>query len=404
MSGALVGLFIGAVGLAPLGDRIGRRATALLGSYIVAAGMTVSTFAGDLGTLTAGRILTGAGIGTLIAVVAVIFSEYTNARVYPIVMTGYAAGIPIGTVVGSSFVGPVLDEQGWRFAFGLGLGGAILGIVLVHLMVPESLAYIASSRKAGALERFNKLLGRMGLEPVSALPESENLTQKRAPFSEVLRGRLLRNTLMASLAYFLFMVSFYFTTNWAAKYMADVTGDRSVAAQTMSWYGIGGVIGVALFGVVIARRNIYRMTAVVIVLGAGCLAFFGHAATVQMVPFLVIAVTSFFLSAATTGFYAAVPLLYPEKVRSTGFGLVMGVGRIGGISAPTLGGAFFDAGVAPRLTFAVFALPLLLSAIGLLYLYAHVRRGDRADRAEQAGSGAADRPGAHGVLTKEGSK
>ncbi|WP_169982118.1 MFS transporter [Microbispora sp. H10836] len=374
MSGALVGLFIGAVALAPLGDRIGRRATGLLGAYIVAIGMAISTFADGVAFLALGRIVTGAGIGTLIAVVAVLFSEYVNARVYPIVMTGYAAGIPIGTFLGSTFVGPMLHEHGWRFAFGIGLGGALLSVVLVHLLLPESLAYIASSRKRGAIERFNRLLGRMGLESVSALPQEERLTRTRAPFAEVLRGRLLRNTMLSSLAYFLFMVGFYFTTNWAAKYMADVTHDRGAAAGTMSWYGIGGVIGVLVFGAVIARRNLYRMTAIVIVLGGVLLVVFGQAATVQTLPFLAIAATSFFLSASTTGFYAAVPLLYPEKVRSTGYGLVMGVGRIGGIIAPTLGGAFFDAGVAPRLTFTLFALPLVLSAIVLLFLHGHVRR------------------------------
>ena len=77
------------------------------------------------------------------------------------------------------------------------------------------------------------------------------------------------------------------------------------------------------------------------------------------------------------------PRLYPEKVRSTGYGVVIGVGRVGGIVAPTLGGYFFQDHVNPEVTFWVCAIPMVLAAAVVMVL-----RGGRqavAGDAEAAG-------------------
>jgi MFS family permease len=370
-SGALVGLFIGASGLAPFGDKVGRRTTALVGSVLAALGMLISAEAHSLHTLIAGRIVTGAGIGALIAGVAIIFSEYVSRKAYAFVMALYAAGIPVGTYVGSKWVGPVVAEHGWRAGFEVGAWATAICIPLTVLFIPESLAYLAVSRRKGALERFNKMLGRLGIAPVSELPVAENLREVKFPVAEVLKGRLLVRTVLAALAYFLFMLSFYFATNWAPKYIADVTHNPLTAPHLMNSFSIGALIGVFVFAVVTAKSNpkmLYWMTAAVVVLSGVGLAWFGHAATVGSHPNLVFGAASFMLAAGTAGFYAITPRLYPEKVRATGYGLVIGVGRVGGIVAPTAGGWFFDGGTSPETIFWIFAAPLAVSMAVTLYL------------------------------------
>jgi MFS family permease len=380
-SGALVGLFIGTVVIAPFGDKIGRRNTAIFGAVLVAAGMGISTYASTFGLLAFGRLVAGAGIGTLIASVAVIFSEFVSSKAYAVVMALYAAAIPLGTLIGSQWIGPVVAKHGWHVAFGLGTVAALACIPLTVFLLPESLAYLAISRKADALKRFNKTLRRVGIAPVPELPRAENLIPVKTPVTVVLKGSLLRSTVLSTVGYFLFMLAFYFATNWAPNYMAAVTHNPLTAPHLMTWYSVGGIIGVALFAVLAQRINLALATAVLLVASAVLLGVFGHAATVQVAPYLAIAALSFFLSAATGGFYSIVPRLYPEKARSTGYGLVIGIGRVGGIVAPTLGGYFFTDKVDPQLTFWVFAIPLVLSAVVVLAL--------RADKRSPAGDEAA---------------
>lgn len=374
MAGALVGMFLASITITPLGDKIGRRNLALLGAYILAIGMAISTFAPNVLVLAFGRLVTGAGISTLIAAIAVIFSEYSSRRAYPAIMAAYAAGMAGGTLVGATWVGPLVPQFGWRFAFEIGLASAVLGIILTHLVAPESLTFIAEGGKPRSLERYNKTLGRMGMEPVAELPVVEGGRVVKMPLSAVLAGNLRSVTLMAFAAYFLFMVTFYFTTNWAAKYMADVTRVPSDAATTMSWYGIGGIIGVVLWGVVVGRSNIYKLSFGVLVLAGICVGLFGMSAQTQTAPYMVISAASFFLSAGTAAFYSIVPVLYPDRVRATGFGLVMGVGRFGGIVAPILGGIMFDAKINPPVIFGAFAIPIVVAAVVLLYLEKRAHR------------------------------
>lgn len=160
------------------------------------------------------------------------------------------------------------------------------------------------------------------------------------------------------------MLTFYFATNWAPKYIADVTHNPLTAANLMSSFSVGGLIGVFVFAVVTAKSSIKTlcwMTAAVVVLAGAGVAWFGHAATVGAHPNLIFGAASFMLAAGTAGFYTITPRLYPEKVRATGYGVVIGVGRIGGIIAPTAGGWFFGGSTDPESIFLIFAVPMAVS-------------------------------------------
>jgi MFS family permease len=373
-SGALVGLFIGACIVSPFGDKYGRRSTVIFGSVLGTIGMIFSAQAPTVEALIVGRIITGTGVGTMIAAVAIIFSEYVSRRAYAFVMALYAAGIPLGTYLGSKFVGPFAADHGWQIGFEIGVWTTAACIPLTIFFMPESLAYLATSRRKGALERFNKTLKRIGMDPVDELPVADNLREVKYPWGEVFKGNLLIRTLLSATAYFMFMLTFYFATNWAPKYLADVTGDRLQAAALMNSFSIGGLIGVFLFAVVTIRtsiRALYRTTALVLGLSAVGMVWFEHAATTGGQAHLIFGAASFMLAAGTAGFYAIIPRLYPEKVRATGYGLVIGVGRVGGILAPTVGGWFFHAELSPQLIFWVFAAPLALAMAFTLMLMRH---------------------------------
>lgn len=95
---------------------------------------------------------------------------------------------------------------------------------------------------------------------------------------------------------------------------------------------------------------------------------------------------SFFVCAGTAGFYGIIPVLYPTLVRSTGYGVVIGLGRFGGIVAPILGGVCFDAGMGMTMAFTLFALPMLIASIGLLMLHVGLKRSATREAATLAKS------------------
>jgi MFS transporter, AAHS family, 4-hydroxybenzoate transporter len=76
-----------------------------------------------------------------------------------------------------------------------------------------------------------------------------------------------------------------------------------------------------------------------------------------------------------TGANATCGKLYPARMRTTGLGWALGVGRLGGIAAPVLGGWLLSLGMAPTHIFlsACFFALVAAAATGLLAF-----RGERA--------------------------
>lgn len=56
---------------------------------------------------------------------------------------------------------------------------------------------------------------------------------------------------------------------------------------------------------------------------------------------------------------------YPAYIRSTGSGMAFGIGRIGAIVGPTLGGILLSMNVTLQMNFLIFAIPGVIAAIAI---------------------------------------
>lgn len=378
LSGALIGMLAGSVIVAPIADRMGRRFTGVIGVIVIALGMFIGLFAtAENGTmmLVISRIVTGVGVGALVAVVGVILSEYTNKRVYPMVMAIYAAAINIGGLLGALVVGPMLAEHGWKFGWWVGFVLSALAAVGAYFLLPESLTWLAEGRRPDALKQLNKILTKMRKPVLEALPQkSKTGADKKVGVSAILSGSLLWQTVLMVAAYFAYMVSFYFMTTWAPTTVASINQQPLLAPQLVIAFSIGGIAGNIVFGFIASYVNLRILTPVFLILATAALSYFGFAGATMPVAWWTLLIASFFVCAGTAGFYGIIPVLYPTLVRSTGYGVVIGLGRFGGVVAPILGGVCFDAGMGMTMAFTLFALPMLLAGIGLLVLHVGLKR------------------------------
>ena len=56
---------------------------------------------------------------------------------------------------------------------------------------------------------------------------------------------------------------------------------------------------------------------------------------------------------------------YPTEIRSTGVGWALGIGRIGGLLGPAIGGFILNQNLPLQVNFLSFAIPCILAAIGI---------------------------------------
>jgi len=100
MSLELVGMTLGSLLLGGLADARGRRWTILLCLACMSTGMFGSAFAPNVALLSIGRVLTGFGIGGMLAATNAGVAEAANERRRPLVVVLMAVGFPIGSVLG----------------------------------------------------------------------------------------------------------------------------------------------------------------------------------------------------------------------------------------------------------------------------------------------------------------
>ena len=123
LSMELIGMAVGSILLGGLADRAGRRPTILLCLVIMAAGMFGATLATSVTSLSAIRLITGLGIGGMLACTNAMVAELANARARSLAVAVMAAGYPIGAILGGSIASMLLVSGGWRDVF---LFGAIV--------------------------------------------------------------------------------------------------------------------------------------------------------------------------------------------------------------------------------------------------------------------------------------
>ena len=95
-------------------------------------------------------------------------------------------------------------------------------------------------------------------------------------------------------------------------------------------------------------------------------------------PYLPLLATIFLIGCCTTGSMTVIngmtAALYPARVRNTGMGWALGIGRLGGIGGPWLGGLLLGLGWPPRQIFLFACVTASIAAVCVLLLRRQVRR------------------------------
>lgn len=362
LSAGLLGMAAGGLFIAPFADRIGRRPLVLLCLCTIAGGMLASAFAQTYTQLLTLRVVTGLGIGGMLASISVIAAEYASDKWRTAAVTMLSAGYTLGATVGGAITGVLLAYYSWRSAFLLGGVSTLLVIPLALYGFQESLDFLIAKRPKAALARVNAILSRMRREPV------DRLTATRAP-DAVAAGRLVLSpvmvlrTLLLWIAFICVMAGFYFVMSWTPKLLvqAGMSATQGVTGGVL--LNVGGLAGCTLFSVVSGRVRLTPLLTWFLIVSAALLAAFGASASELRLALPLAIILGATISACVGGLYALTPLLYPPQVRATGVGWAVGMGRLGAMAGPVLVGMLIDGGWQADQLYYLFAIPFLVAAL-----------------------------------------
>jgi predicted MFS family arabinose efflux permease len=342
LSAELVGMGFGSVILGSVADKAGRKPAMLGCLVIMAVGMYMAHAATGVDNLTIWRFITGLGIGGMLAATNAVTAESTSKSSRSVAMALYVIGYPVGGVIGGIAAQTwLLVDYDWRAVFLFGSVVTAAMIPLVWLLVPETPAFYAARRPAGALEKTNRSLRALRQPEITAMPDISPTAPKPKVTDILSNPRLRPVTLLLAFGYLFHTITFYYILKFAVQIVADSGFSQPEAASTLTWANIGGAIGGALFGFLMKKWDIKGPTIAAAVLGSAAVAAFGMGSDTLWGWRAATFLTMFFLNAAIVGYYAAFAKGFPAYARATGTGFVLGVGRAGAAGSPIIAGFLF---------------------------------------------------------------
>jgi benzoate transport len=367
LSMELVGMGLGSMLLGGVADKIGRRRTLLGCLVVMASGMIMATRVKGVYDLSVWRVITGFGIGGMLAAINAVAAEFSNDRRRSLNVSLMAIGYPIGAVIGGSIAALLLKRGDWRVVFQFGAAATAAFIPLVLWLVPESIAWLCQRQPSGALASVNRSLVRMGHEPIAELP-LVSLDARKRSVADIFSPQLIRVTVLVTAAYFLHITTFYFILKWVPKIVVDMGFTPSSAAGVLVWANVGGASGGAVLGLLSLRFGLKHLTMLVLVMSTIMVTVFGRGQADLAQLSLVCAVTGFCTNAGVVGLYGILAQAFPTHVRATGTGFAVGTGRAGAMLAPIIAGYLFRGGYGLQFVAIAMSAGSLVGAVALWLL------------------------------------
>ncbi len=365
-----VGIMVGALISGPAGDRAGRKPVLLVSLILLMVSSLACVAVTTIPQLAALRFVTGLGIGALMPATVALASDYLPERHRATMIMIVFTGAPLGGFLGGQLVAQLLPVYGWTSIFYVGGALPLVLIPVVLFWLPESPRFLL---KRGLLtDRSRQLLRQLGIDPA----QTDQAVDVAAgnPVTGLFRDGLAHTTVLVWSLYFANLLSMYLIAYWlpTVLHMSGLTPADSVFAASLR--DAGPLLSIFLIAPLSHRFKPQSVVAVSLACGVIAIGVVGLAT----LPYTALLVTIFVVGCCTTGSMTGIngmtAALYPARVRNTGMGWALGIGRLGGIVGPWLGGLLLGLGWPPRQIFLFACVTAAIASTCAVLLRLHAGR------------------------------
>lgn len=345
---AFIGMMIGALLAGRISDALGRRKTILACSISFSILTILCAFAPNAWVFGALRLLAGIGLGGLVPSANAMVAELVPPKWRSSIATLMMSGVPIGGSLAALLGIPLIPAFGWPSMF-------LVAAVALFVVVPLGFKYLPETLPSEEVQRKEAEASGTTSGPTAT------------GFASLLRAPYLGISLMFAAATLATLFAWYGLGTWLPNLMERAGYDLGSALTFALSLNLGAVIGSIVtawagdrFGPVSA--------------GAAAAALAGVALLVLLAspPVWVVYLVLVLAGVGTHGtqclIIAAVANHYPNHMRGTALGWALGVGRIGAVAAPQVGGLLLAMGLGTNSNFIAFAAAALIAGVLLLII------------------------------------
>lgn len=367
---ALVGMLIGTLSVGILTDRLGRRRIMLASIAWFSICMLLTAFAPSAEAFGALRFLTGLGLGGVVPTCIALTVEYARKERRQIANAVMFSGYSVGGVGASLLAINLLQHIDFRWMYAIGALPLVTLLPAAWKLMPESVAYLA---RKGWLDEATATATRFGLiytdivstEDVPAGPTGTNSSLK-AIFTRTWLG----STILFALANFCGLLLVYGLNTWLPQIMRQAGFNLGDALTFLLVLNAGAIVGSISASALADRIGIKR-----VVTGSFILAFVAIMMLSLQLPLAMLLVIVAFAGLGSVGTQILVggycATHYPQSLSATALSWSLGVGRIGAICGPLIGGFIASLAFGWQVNFYMFA---VFAVIGSIVVFAVPRR------------------------------
>ncbi len=366
------GYLLGALSLSALGDRFGRRALLIAGVLIFSICTLITAMQTALLPVAVLRFLAGVGLGGAVPNAIALTAEYAPKGSRGMRITLLYVAYTIGGAGTGLLAGSMMPAWGWPIVFWVGgIVGLVLSVLLAFFL-PESARYLALTQpgSAGLRDIVQRLEpGISATAPIVLAEEKPG----RVPAAALFQDGRAPITLLLWLAYITGIMALQFMTSWLPTLINGSGIAVSLAVYIGALFHVGGTFGNVAAGRLLDKKGIIAIAAGFAV-AVPVVALMGPGSAVTPMLMGLVLLAGFLIVGSVNGINAVAGTIYPSWMRASGSGWTVGIGRVGSIIGPVVGGILISLGWPIGDLFLVVCVPVAITALALAALAIIARR------------------------------
>nr|WP_314836189.1 aromatic acid/H+ symport family MFS transporter [uncultured Flavobacterium sp.] len=363
---ALFGMMFGALIFGTLSDKIGRKKAIIICIFLFSGFTFVTGFAEtplQFGIL---RFLAGLGIGGVMPNVVALMTEYSPKKIRSTLVTIMFSGYSVGGMLSAGLGIVLIPNFGWQSVFYVGLVPILL-LPLIIKFLPDSVGFLV---KQGRIDESVIILSK--IDPTYIPQKGDDLEIggekiKGASVAKLFKHNRAASTIMFWVAFFCCLLMVYGLNSWLPKLMNKAGYELGSSLTFLLVLNFGAILGAVGGGWLGDKFNLKTVLISFFAVAAISLSLLGFKNS-TLVLYILIAIAGATTIGTQILCYAYVAQYYPINIRSSGIGWASGIGRIGAILGPVLGGTLMSLNMPFEYNFVAFAVPGAIGALAVCFI------------------------------------
>jgi AAHS family 4-hydroxybenzoate transporter-like MFS transporter len=167
-------------------------------------------------------------------------------------------------------------------------------------------------------------------------------------------------------------ITVYYFMSWLPTLFVSLGYTATQAINVMSFYSVSAVMGGLVVAILLQRVSASRILISAYIIAILAILMMSLLATSPAALWFAVAIAGASIMGSNFCMLGIINGFYPPDIRTTGGGYATGVGRVGAMIAPMLGGTIVATLGSPQMAFATAALPLVV-ALAAAVAFARLR-------------------------------